>query len=430
MDGNGDGIGDFAGLAERLDYLERSASTRSGSRPFQPSPEPRRRLRHHRLLRRRSALRLERRLRRVPSRGRRPRHPCADRPRGQPHLRPASLVPRARERPGVAAFATGTSGRRSVRRTASRGSSSPASSVDLDATTKHARRVVLPPLLRLPARPEHGQPGASAQRDRADHGYWLQLGVAGFRVDAVPFLLELTEPGDRPQPQRISSTCDELRAVRSSGARGDAVLLGEANVAPRRDARVLRRRRRRPPHDVQLLGEPAPLPRARERDARPLARGARERRGSIPGDGAVGALPAQPRRARPRPPDRPSSASEVFDAFGPEPSMQLYDRGIRRRLAPMLGDRRRLELAYSLLLSLPGTPVLRYGDEIGMGDDLRAQGAERDPDADAVVGRRERRVLDRAPKLVRARRSRPAPTATGTSTWTRSGATRIRCSAG
>jgi maltose alpha-D-glucosyltransferase/alpha-amylase len=51
--------------------------------------------------------------------------------------------------------------------------------------------------------------------------------------------------------------------------------------------------------------------------------------------------------------------------------MQLYKRGIRRRLAPMLqGDRRRLELAYSLLMTLPGTPVIRYGDEIGMGDDL------------------------------------------------------------
>src|SRR6187200_1096922 len=57
--------------------------------------------------------------------------------------------------------------------------------------------------------------------------------------------------------------------------------------------------------------------------------------------------------------------------MGPEPDMQLYDRGIRRRLAPMLhNDRRRLELAYSLLFSLPGTPVLGYGDEIGMGDDL------------------------------------------------------------
>jgi maltose alpha-D-glucosyltransferase/alpha-amylase len=61
----------------------------------------------------------------------------------------------------------------------------------------------------------------------------------------------------------------------------------------------------------------------------------------------------------------------VFDAFGAEPSMQLYGRGIRRRPAPMLGDGSRLRLAYSLVLSLPGTPVLRYGDEIGMGEDLR-----------------------------------------------------------
>jgi maltose alpha-D-glucosyltransferase/alpha-amylase len=61
----------------------------------------------------------------------------------------------------------------------------------------------------------------------------------------------------------------------------------------------------------------------------------------------------------------------IFAAFGPKPEMQLYDRGIRRRLAPMLeGDRRRIELAYSLMFTLPGTPVVRYGDEIGMGDDL------------------------------------------------------------
>jgi maltose alpha-D-glucosyltransferase/alpha-amylase len=61
----------------------------------------------------------------------------------------------------------------------------------------------------------------------------------------------------------------------------------------------------------------------------------------------------------------------VFTAFGPDKDMQLYQRGIRRRLAPMLqGDRRRLELAYSLMMTLPGTPVVRYGDEIGMGDDL------------------------------------------------------------
>src|SRR3970040_466007 len=62
---------------------------------------------------------------------------------------------------------------------------------------------------------------------------------------------------------------------------------------------------------------------------------------------------------------------KVFDACAPEKDMQIYDRGIRRRLAPMLhNDRRRMELAFSLLFSLPGTPMMQYGDEIGMGDDL------------------------------------------------------------
>src|SRR5206468_1006131 len=66
-----------------------------------------------------------------------------------------------------------------------------------------------------------------------------------------------------------------------------------------------------------------------------------------------------------------SERREVYAAFAPEENMQVYGRGIRRRLGPMLqGDRRRQELAYSLLFSLPGAPMLRYGDEIGMGDDL------------------------------------------------------------
>ena len=66
---------------------------------------------------------------------------------------------------------------------------------------------------------------------------------------------------------------------------------------------------------------------------------------------------------------------EVFDAFGPEPDMQLYGRGLRRRLPPMLGgDPQRIRMAYSLLFSLPGTPVLFYGEEIGMGENLAAEG--------------------------------------------------------
>ena len=63
---------------------------------------------------------------------------------------------------------------------------------------------------------------------------------------------------------------------------------------------------------------------------------------------------------------------KVFDAFGPEQRHAAVRRGIRRRLAPMLGNnRRQLELAFSLLFSLPGTPMMQYGDEIGIGDNLR-----------------------------------------------------------
>ena len=87
----------------------------------------------------------------------------------------------------------------------------------------------------------------------------------------------------------------------------------------------------------------------------------------------------------------------VFEAFGPDKDMQLYDRGIRRRLAPMLdGDRRRLELAYSLMFTLPGTPVIRYGDELGMGDDLRSARAQLRAHADAMVDRTAWRASPRA----------------------------------
>jgi glycosidase len=66
---------------------------------------------------------------------------------------------------------------------------------------------------------------------------------------------------------------------------------------------------------------------------------------------------------------------EVFAALGPEPEMQIYGRGLKRRLPPMLsGDPRRIRMVYSLLFSLPGTPTLYYGEEIGMGEDLAAEG--------------------------------------------------------
>ena len=92
----------------------------------------------------------------------------------------------------------------------------------------------------------------------------------------------------------------------------------------------------------------------------------------------------------------------VFKAFGPDKGMQLYDRGIRRRLAPMLGgDRRRLELAYSLMCTLPGTPVIRYGDEIGDGRQSRSARAQLRAHADAMVDRAACRLHRRATGHVR-----------------------------
>jgi maltose alpha-D-glucosyltransferase/alpha-amylase len=66
---------------------------------------------------------------------------------------------------------------------------------------------------------------------------------------------------------------------------------------------------------------------------------------------------------------------QVFTAFGPEPEMQIFDRGLRRRLAPMLGgDQARIRMAYSLLFSLPGAPMVFYGEEIGMGEQMELEG--------------------------------------------------------
>ncbi len=68
---------------------------------------------------------------------------------------------------------------------------------------------------------------------------------------------------------------------------------------------------------------------------------------------------------------------EVFEAFAPDERQRVFGRGITRRLPPMLeGDPRRIRMAYSLLFTLPGTPVLFYGEEIGMGENIAVEGRQ------------------------------------------------------
>ena len=98
--------------------------------------------------------------------------------------------------------------------------------------------------------------------------------------------------------------------------------------------------------------------------------------------------------------------AEVFAAFGPEERHQLYGRGLRRRLPSMVdGDQDRIRLAYSLAFSLPGTPVLFYGEEIGMRENLEIEG--RISVARRCSGPRSA-IAGSRPATSRAGRSRPA----------------------
>lgn len=198
-------------------------------------------------------------------------------------------------------------------------------------------------------------------------GFWIQLGVSGFRMDAVPFIIA-TKGADVTKPVE---QFDMLRTFREfvQWRRGDAVLLAEANILPEDDLEYFGHDGDRSHMMFNFQVNQHLFYALASADGGPLIdallatkpRPASGQWGSFlrnHDELDLGRLTEQQRQA-------------VFDAFGPDKTMQLYDRGIRRRLAPMLNDdRRRLELAYSLMFTLPGTPVIRYGDEIGMGDDL------------------------------------------------------------
>ena len=203
-------------------------------------------------------------------------------------------------------------------------------------------------------------------------GFWLELGVDGFRIDAVPFLLETGGiPGDvKLDPHGFLKDLQAFIARR----RGDALLLGEVNV-PNKALRAYFGDKEGDELKMLLdfpVMEATYLSLARQ-DARPLAR-ALERLPEIPED-CQWAMFVRNHDELILDKLSDDERQEVFEAFGPDEDMQLYGRGLRRRLPPMLdGDQQRLRMVYSLLFSLPGTPVLFYGEEIGMGENLAIEG--------------------------------------------------------
>ena len=199
-------------------------------------------------------------------------------------------------------------------------------------------------------------------------GFWIQLGVIGFRMDAVPFVISMKGPRVKKPVEQY----DMLRSLREflQWRAGDSIILAEANVLPETDMEYFGEDGDRMHMMFNFQVNQNLFYALAAADCRPLVRAlkATKPRPATAQWGLflrnhdeldLGRLTEEQRQ-------------RVFACFGPEKEMQLYERGIRRRLVPMLnGDRRRIELAYSLMFTLPGTPVLRYGDEIGMGDDLK-----------------------------------------------------------
>ncbi|WP_082489121.1 alpha-amylase family protein [Dyadobacter sp. Leaf189] len=199
-------------------------------------------------------------------------------------------------------------------------------------------------------------------------GFWLNQGISGFRLDAVPFILEVPKTGSE-KPELDFQFLTDIRQFAQT-RKADVAILGEANVVPEESKNYFGENGSgmhmmfnffANQHLFYALatGNLDPFKKAiiQTQQIPQASQWAHFLRNHDEID--LGRLTDKQRQ-------------EVYAKMGPDTSMQLYDRGIRRRLAPMLSNNRKhLELAYSLLFSLPGTPVIRYGDEIGMGDDLR-----------------------------------------------------------
>jgi maltose alpha-D-glucosyltransferase / alpha-amylase len=195
--------------------------------------------------------------------------------------------------------------------------------------------------------------------------FWLDLGVDGFRVDAVPYLVEREGTSCENLPE-THAVLKELRA-RVDAHFTDKVLLAEANMGPE-DVRPYFGDGDEFHMSFHFPIMPRMFMALRLEDRKPLI-DIIERTPSIPDSCQWGIF------LRNHDELTLEMVTEVerqymWDEYAQDPRARI-NLGIRRRLAPLMeGDRRRIELMSGLLMSLPGSPIMYYGDEIGMGDNV------------------------------------------------------------
>ena len=196
-------------------------------------------------------------------------------------------------------------------------------------------------------------------------GFWLDLGMDGFRLDAVPYLFER----EGTNGENLPETHAYLKRVRAEvDARyPDKVMLAEANQWP--------------DDVVEYFGDgdechmafhfpvmPRMFMGLRREDATPIIE-ILERTPSIP-DNAQWGLFLRNHDELTLEMVTDEERDYMYVEYAKDPRMKL-NLGIRRRLAPLLDNGRdEIELIHAILFSLPGSPVLYYGDEIGMGDNV------------------------------------------------------------
>ncbi|MGF1478216.1 MAG: alpha-amylase family protein [Cyanophyceae cyanobacterium] len=366
MDGNGDGIGDFEGLTQRLDYLAGLGVTCLWLQPFYPSPnrddgydiqdyysvDPRlgtlgdfvEFVRHARERGLRVIIDLVVNHTSV-------EHPWFQEARANPNSRYRDFYVWSQEKP----------------EDAEEGIIFPGVQESTWTYDEQAKAYYFHRFYNHQADLNIANPAVREEIHKV-MGFWLELGVSGFRVDAVPALIELRAIEEHAQVSEPYEYLEEIRNL-LSWRRGDAILLAEANISMSKvpdyfgDGNKMQMLFHFVANQGMMLG---------------LVRGQAQ-----PIIDALNAPPAIPatgqwahfiRNHDELSLDKLSKTEqeEVAAALAPDQeAMWIYDRGIRRRMPPMLaGNERRLRLAYSLMLTLPGTPVLRYGEEILMGDDL------------------------------------------------------------